>query len=385
MPRRRLPIAQLTLAAAGTAATLLPRFAVIAAVVAVTVFLGQRFELFGDEITLAETSAANLVQGEARSVELFRLVPRDGIRSIDAPVFVGPGDRLLPDDLLVIGVAVGSDARAYPIPVLARHEIVNDVVGGRPLAVTYCPLCLTAIVFDRTLAGELLSFGVSGKLLLNDLVMYDRQSNTLWSQLLGEAVDGSRKGERLVIVDSLLTTWASWRALHPATLVLDGSLSDPYTNYYANADAGVHGTFEHDDRLDSKAPVLGVALDGEARAYPFALAVGQPVINDALAGRPLLVFFAPDGVTGLAYDRRIAGRTLTFQRSPAGATPTSASSGSATLVDAETGSTWDPLTGLATQGPLRDSQLQRITALRSFWFGWSDFYTRTTIYQAPVP
>ena len=250
----RIPIVLIAIVAAGTAATLVLRFAVIAAVVGSAVFLGQRFELFGDEITLAESSAANAVEGKGRSVELFRLVPRDWIRSIDAPTFVGPDDRLFSGDLPVIGVIVGSDARAYPIPILARSEIVNDVVGGVPVAVTYCPLCLTGIVFDRTLGGELLSFGVSGKLLLNDLIMYDGQSNTLWSQLLGEAVDGPRKGQQLVVVDSLQTTWATWHALHTGSLVLEGVSATPTRPNYVNADAGVHGRFEVTTGLKPRRP-----------------------------------------------------------------------------------------------------------------------------------
>ena len=119
--------------------------------------------------------------------------------------------------------------------------------------------------------------------------------------------------------------------------------------------------------------MLGVVLGREVRAYPFAVGATESAINDELAGTPLLIAFGADGVTGLAYDRRVDGQTLSFELAPDG-------SG---LVDAETGSTWNLLMGVATTGPLVDSQLQRVRATRSFWFGWSDFYTQTTVYGLP--
>ena len=363
-------------AAFGTVATLAPRLTMMAVVVAFAVFFGQRFGLFGDEITLASTSLASLEPGEGREVELFTLVPRDGIRSIDDPEFVGAETAGLLPSTPVLGVAVRADVRAYPLAVLARHEIVNDIVGGRAVAVTYCPLCLTGIVFERTLDGELLEFGVSGKLLLNDLVMYDRQSNSLWSQILGEGITGRHKGERLTVVDSVQTTWGEWRRQHPSSIVLrSDDLRDPYRGYYTDTDAGVLGSAGADDRLAAKSAVLGVVVGDQVRAYPFAL--DQRVINDVLGDAPLLVAFGADGVTGLAFDRRAGGRTLRFEGADAGA--------SFDLVDLETGSGWVLLSGEAVSGPLVGAMLTRLPAVRSFWFGWSDFYTQTTVYGVDWP
>ena len=369
----RVPLTELTQRAVGTIAGMALQFTMLAVAVAFLVFFGQRFGLFGDEISLAVTSAANLTPGEARSVELFTLLPKDAIRSIDDPNFVAAADVTLAASTPIIGVAVGSDARAYPLAVLASHEIVNDIVGGRPLAVTYCPLCLTGIVFDRHVEGTVVEFGVSGKLLMNVLVMYDRQTDSLWSQILGESIEGQRKGAKLEVVDSLQTTWGTWRQLHPATLVLASDIrSDSYAGYYQNNDSGVHGNFVDDDRLPAKSIVVGAVVGSSPRAYPLALGADFSVVNDVLEDVPLLAVFAPDGLTGLLYDRRIDGRLLTFTD----AGPQVALE----MIDQETESRWNRLTGEAIAGPLRGNVLQRIPATTSFWFGWRDFFPRTTVF-----
>ena len=358
---------------AGTVAGQIPQLVLFAFAVAVVVFAGQRFGYFGDGIRLAPTSAAALAPGEARSVELFTLLPRDAIRSIDAPRFIAAAEAELPLSTAVIGVQIGTDTRAYPIPTLSNHEIVNDVVGGRAIAVTYCPLCLTGLIFDRTVNGEVLEFGVSGKLLMNVLVMYDRNTDSLWSQILGEGIRGDHFGTQLVVVDSLQTTWGTWRDLHPQTLLLESQIrTDDYRSYYGNDDAGVLGNFNDDDqRLSTKAPVVGVVIGREARAYPFDTGLTQGVINDTLAGVPVLAAFGPDGQTGVLFDRRPDGRTLTFR--------VDASSG-LEMVDTETGSRWHRLTGKALSGPQRGAQLTRVPATTSFWFGWRDFYPHTSVY-----
>jgi hypothetical protein len=368
-----VPLIEVARRAVGTVAGMGLQLSMLAIVVAFLVFFGQRFGLFGDEISLAATSAANLTPGEARNVELFTLLPKDAIRSIDDPDFVAADSVTLAASTPVIGIAVGSDARAYPLPVLASHEIVNDIVGGRPLAITYCPLCLTGIVFDRHVDGAVVEFGVSGKLLMNVLVMYDRETDSLWSQILGESIDGSRKGTKLEVVDSLQTTWGTWRQLHPTTLVLESDIRfDSYAGYYQNNDSGVHGNFVDDDRLPDKTIVVGAVVGSSPRAYPLALGAEFSVINDVLEDVPLLAVFAPDGLTGLLYDRRVDGRVLTFTD----AGPQAALE----IIDQETESRWNRLTGEATAGPLRGSVLQRVPATTSFWFGWRDFFPRTTIF-----
>ena len=164
--------------------------------------------------------------------------PKDGIPSIDDPEFVGLDEADLPDREPVIGLRIGDDIRAYPLRVLMWHEIVNDVVGGVPVAVTFCPLCNAAMVFDRRVAGQVLEFGTTGKLRYSDLVMYDRQTESWWQQFLGEAIVGSMTGTRLEHLPARIESLAKFRARAPGGKVLVPGFSllrsygrNPYVGY----------------------------------------------------------------------------------------------------------------------------------------------------------
>ncbi len=167
-------------------------------------------------------------------------VPKDGIPSIDDPAFVDIGEVDLPDREPVIGLGIGDDIRAYPLRVLMWHEIVNDVVGGVPVAVTFCPLCNTAVVFDRRLDGQVLEFGTTGKLRNSDLVMYDRQTESWWQQFVGEAIVGELTGKTLKALPSRIESFARFRERAPdgKVLVPGFSLSRRYgRNPYAGYDS----------------------------------------------------------------------------------------------------------------------------------------------------
>ena len=166
--------------------------------------------------------------------------PKDGIPSIDEPRFVPVAEATLDDREPVVGLAIDGDARAYPLSILTWHEIVNDTVGGRPVIVTYCPLCNAALTFDRTVGGEAVEFGTTGKLRKSDLVMYDRASESWWQQFTGEAIAGERLGERLALVPSRLESWAEFRERHPDGRVLvpnDPSFRDYGRNPYVSYDS----------------------------------------------------------------------------------------------------------------------------------------------------
>lgn len=230
----------------GTVAGLAPALVVIAIVVLAVFFFGQRLRLFGQEITLAPDSLANLRPGEPRDVSLYTLLPKDAIRSIDDPhlISAAAAEPHMADPEFVIGLSINGDARAYPVNVLSRHETVNDIVGGVPIVVTYCPLCYSGIVFDRRVGEQVLEFGVSGKMVMNDLVMYDRQTSSLWQQMLGEGISGKHKGARLAALPATQTTWGQWRITRPDTHVLDkegGYASDAYSDYYSTGAEGVLG------------------------------------------------------------------------------------------------------------------------------------------------
>jgi len=235
-------------------------------------------------------------------------------------------------------------------------------------------------VYSREVGGQEYTFGVSGKLIMNALVMYDRQTDSLWSQILGEAVAGPMKGTKLEFVPALHTTWADWKAEHPDTLALVKGYSgayDSYTGYYQSSQAGVLGETTGDDRLYVKEFVVGVEQNGEAAAYPFGALNAQPVVNDVVGGVPVLVVFDADSGTSAVFDRRVDGQTLTFS---AGTGATASVAPYVTLTDAETGSTWTGMSGLAAAGPLAGAQLVPVKSTRAFWFGWKDWYPDTRIF-----
>jgi hypothetical protein len=227
-------------------------------------------------------------------------------------------------------------------------------------------------VYSREINGEEFTFGVSGKLIMNVLVMYDRQTNTLWSQLLGEAVEGPLKGTQLEFLPSWQTTWEDWKTQHPDTVALRKGFSsgrEPYAGYFSSSAAGVIGETIRDDRLYVKEFVIGVENQNEPVAYPFSVLNDEPVVNDTVGGEAVLVTFDADTASGVVFKRDLDGETLTFSGGPG-----------LVLTDQETGSTWDGRNGLATDGPLAGEQLTRIKSTRSFWFGWKDFYPETRIY-----
>ncbi len=340
--------------------------------------LGQRFGVFGQKLTLHPDSLASVNDADGREVSIYSLLPRDAIRSIDAPRFVDADEaaRWMRDSEQVLGLVIGDEVRAYPINMLSRHEIVNDVVGGTPVVISYCPLCFTAIVYDRRVEGETLEFGVSGKLVMNDLVMYDRQTGSLWQQILGEGIDGQYLGTKLSHLPAIQTTWARWVQQNPDTLVLDKRgdyQSDSYQTYYGQSSNGVIPGSGGDDRLNGKDLVLGVVLNNQPRAYPFSVLADVGIVNDSVGGTPILITYDLASDTAVAFERAIEGRELTFRGSTESA---------ALLEDVETGSRWSAFTGEAIEGPLEGSQLQQTAATYAFWFAWSDFYTQTGVYAA---
>jgi len=256
-------------------------------------------------LTFVQACASN--QGAAREFDLSNLsVPRkyvtsggpppDGIPSIDKPLFTSAANSPLGPEERILGVAANGVAKAYPIKILDRHEIVNDRFDGEPVVVTYCPLCGSGIAFDAKVDGPK-TFGVSGLLYNSDVLLYDRQTRSLWSQIMGEAVAGPMQGTQLKPLPTKNTTWGEWRAEHADSLVLAGGGYDPSV-YERDAYPGYEKTESvwfpvaaRDDRLHPKALVLGLELDGEAKAYPLDALKrkGEPAVEDAFAGRQLRI------------------------------------------------------------------------------------------------
>lgn len=203
--------------------------------------------------------------------------PRDGIPAISDPKLVRAAEAayLEPMDR-VVGIELDGEARAYPVPILNWHEIVNDQIGDRRVAITYCPLCGTAVAFDSTIDGQATDFGVSGLLYNSDVLLYDRATESLWSQILAESVAGRRVGMKLKPLPISHTTWRDWSAMHPDTLVLSDDTGyfrdysrDPYAGYLTSRHTYFAVNNEAPDNYHPKEIVVGLGVGGVYRAYPF--------------------------------------------------------------------------------------------------------------------
>ncbi|MBW2397837.1 MAG: DUF3179 domain-containing protein [Deltaproteobacteria bacterium] len=221
---------------------------------------------------------------------------RDAIPALDSPPVVAAAGATWRDDAWVVGVAQGSDTRAYPLEILVWHELVNDRLGGRPLLVSYCPLCGTALVFDRRVGGAERRFGVSGLLYRSDLLMFDRESESLWSQISAHALTGPARASRLTLVRSRLVRWADWKRAHPATTVLSRETGHarpygqtPYVGYETSERLVFPVT--RDPRYHPKMRILGLRMaDGRARGYPLVeVQRAGGVVAESPFGKPVTI------------------------------------------------------------------------------------------------
>ncbi len=232
-------------------------------------------------------------------------------------------------------------------------------------------------MFDRRVEGEELTFGVSGKLIMNNLVMWDRQTKSLWLQITGEGIEGANKGQTLAGVAHTQTTWEAWRDAHPETLVLDkrgGYSGDSYEGYYDRGSKGVLGESHGDDRLPPKDLVVGYIAGSNAKGYPFRTLIDTPVINDEFQGDEIAVVFDDRSQTGQIFLRDVGGRTLTFSL-------LERTESEIVLSDFETGTMWSGITGEALSGPLLGETLSARPSFYAFWFAWSDFFLEAELYE----
>jgi hypothetical protein len=258
--------------------------------------------------------------------------PRDGIPSIDAPKFITPDKaEFMKDDDIVLSYTHDGTTRAYPLRILVWHEIVNETIADKPILVTYCPLCGTAMIFDRKVGDKVRTFGVSGLLYQSDVLMYDREDESLWSQLKMEAVSGSLSGTKLEWLPSEHLKWSAWKTKYPKGEVLSTDtghernyLGQAYASYFGSPNV-MFPVPRHRDELLDKAWVVGVIHDGKAVAFP---------------------------LTRLekASEAKQDGITLKF----------------------------DPASRLATATDAKGNELPTVTV---FWFAWQAFYPKTTLWK----
>ncbi len=332
-----------------------------------------------------------------RAIELSELKSggpgKDGIPAIDQPRFVSPDEarRWLKPQEPVISLLVNGEARAYPLQILIWHEIVNDRIGGQAVAVTFCPLCYSAVAFDRTVAGREYTFGVSGMLRNSDMVMYDRETESLWQQLTGEAIVGELTGTKLVPLPAQIISFEQFSSAYERGQVLSretGYKRDYGRNPYVGYDDIFQRPFLYQGKLDGRvAPMeklITVSLNQVDKAYPYSETRKRRVIHNEVGGQPIVIFHGPGAVSALdqaeiassrqagsvgVFDPRIEGRKLSFKFV------------NGKFVDEETTSTWD-VTGQAIEGALKGKRLTPIVHGNEFAFAWLAFKPQTIIYRS---
>ena len=335
---------------------------------------------------------------DKRSISYLELAsggpPKDGIPAIDEPKHdtVQQANEWMEDREPVLALTLGGESRAYPLHILIWHEIVNDELGGVPATVTYCPLCNSALVFDRRFEGRMLDFGTTGKLRLSDLVMYDRQTESWWQQLTGEAIIGDLTGGQLTFIPAPLVAWSDFKSEHPEGTVLSRDTGhsrrygeNPYGFYDTRDKPMVFYRGPDDARLQAMERVLAVDHDGLSLAIPFSLITEEGVIPFELGDLEAVAFHQSG--TASALDTfwlpggRDVGSTNVFVPVIDGQALTFASTESGFL-DTETGSSWTIL-GRAVSGPLEGAQLTQVPHGNHFWFAWAASPTRSSTGVSP--
>lgn len=316
--------------------------------------------------TPSDTREIMITNGTKHSVPLDEIVgggpPKDGIPSIDEPKFISIDEASvwLSDEEPGIAFSAGGVDRFYPFQILVWHEIVNDTIDGKRILVTYCPLCLSGIVFDPVVPasaeavagkpsfasklrtgkqGERVEFGTSGKLWNSNLVMYDRKTDSLWSQILGEAIVGEMTGTKLTVLSSDQMRFGDWKKQFPQGEVLSRDTGaqrfygqDPYGDYYTEDDI-YFPVGAKDDRLDPKAFVLGIVVNGKAKAYWTEAIKRQGAVEDQFEGKIIVARYEPNIDAVRLYEKQ------------------------------------------------DDGTLQRINPFSAFWFSWVAAHPQTELYK----
>lgn len=319
--------------------------------------------------------------------------PKDGIPAVTNPPLesIDDASEWMNDRSPVIAVEIEGEARAYPQGILIWHEIANDEIAGIPIAVTFCPLCNSSITYDRRVNGVVLEFGVSGFLRNSDMVMFDRQTETWWQQLTGEALVGDYAGTLLDFVPSQVLSFGQFAERYPDGQVMSRDTGfnrrygiNPYTNYDTNTGQPFLFDGDVDNRLDSPvAHVIAAAIDDVPKAYPLDVIRDDRVINDTIGETPIVIFYQSGvasslddsvidesrdiGTAGM-YEATVDGQVLSFSVNDDGS-----------FTDEQTGSLWNAY-GEATDGELAGTQLKWVHAFPHFWFAWAAFYPETDVY-----
>jgi hypothetical protein len=302
---------------------------------------------------------------------------KDGIPALENPMKTIDG-QFLSDDELVVGFYDGTEAVAYPHQILDWHEIINDELNGFAYAITYCPLTGTGIGWDRTIDGTTTTFGVSGLLYNNNLIPYDRKTDSNWSQMRNDCVNGELQGQVATTFMVLETSWKTWEDMFPETAVISTNTGIsrsygvyPYGDYKTNNDKLIFPLNPDDNRLDRKERVHGVLINGKAKVYQFSsFDSSNLLILDTFENRDIVI-------VGNTTDNFIISF---YSELPDGSTPefTAINERRNILQDTE-GNKWDVF-GYATEGPRMGQRLISTKSYMGYWFSWGTFYPEPDIY-----
>jgi hypothetical protein len=306
---------------------------------------------------------------------------KDGIPALENPDMIPISDAVdyILDDDLVLGIVQGNSAKAYAMHILDWHEIINDKIGNKNIAITYCPLTGTGLGWDRTINGVTSTFGVSGLIYNSNLIPYDRLTNSNWSQMLSKSVNGIKSGNNIQTYNLFETTLATWRAMFPDSQINTENTghqrdyqSYPYGHYPFIDDMFLFPVSHLDDRIPNKEKVLGIIINEKSKAYRFEnFGNGISVLEDQFQNTELLIAGSTDHQFMVVFNSNLSGTMLSFT--------TLQNSFPAIVIDNE-GTTWDAF-GRGVDGPRKGMQLDSPMQYMGYWFAWASFFPQIEIYS----
>jgi len=364
----------------------------------VVLLIGMPFSLFAqDDLTQIKKAYPDWQTNfDKKSIDLGELMsggpPKDGIPAIfksKTETFTEASDWL-DDNEPVIALEINGEARAYPLSILIWHEIANDRLGDVPVVVSFCPLCYSALVYDRRTNGIAPIFGVSGLLRNSDMVMYDNVTESFWQQFTGEAIVGDMVGTKLKLIPTQIISFEQFKDAYPNGTVLSKDTGykrnygmNPYIGYDDIDQTPFLYRGDIDDRLPPNEKVIGIKEEGMHKAYPYTITMEKHVINDSVNGKLIVVFHGNGAVSALdgkiIADSKEVGSTGVFKPVVDKKTLTFKYE-NGYFYDNETGSKWD-ITGKAIEGTYKGKQLSKIKAGDYFAFAWFAFMPDTDVYS----
>lgn len=306
---------------------------------------------------------------------------KDGIPSLQNPAFTDPSQATyLSDDDLVLGYVSGNSVKAYPHPILDWHEIINDQINGEAISVIYCPLTGTGMNWSSVIDGMTTEFGVSGLLFNSNVIPYDRATDSNWSQLQIECVNGTLLGTKPEVLELIETTWSTWKAMYPSTLVVSEETGFdrnydlyPYGDYITNHSNIIFPVSHTDNRLPSKERVHAVVVNQNVKAYSFnAFGDTITVIEDQFNNMDLVIAGSKADNLVVSFNRTLNDGTVLSFSPVQDELPV--------ILQDDEGTKWDVF-GNGVEGPREGENLQTVTSLMGYWFSFAAFYPSLELYE----